>query len=55
MILVSFFTWYFQDTKRSIFACFEFSFNPLNTSPEYAQAGVYGKCVLKQNQIFFNG
>ena len=21
-------------------------FNPLKTSPEYTQAGVYGKCVL---------
>ena len=29
--------------------------NPLETSPEYTWAGVYGKCVLKQNQIIFNG
>ena len=31
------------------------TFNPLKTSPEYTRAGVYGKCVLKQNQIVFNG
>ena len=31
------------------------SFNPLKTSPEYTRAGVYGKCVLKPNQIVFNG
>ena len=31
------------------------SINPLKTSPEYTQAGVYGKCVFKQNQIIFNG
>ena len=30
-------------------------FNPLKTSPEYTQAGVYEKCVLKENQIVFNG
>ena len=29
--------------------------NPLNTSPKYTRAGVYGKCVLKENQIVFNG
>ena len=29
--------------------------NPLKTSPEYTWAGVYGKCVLKQNQIVLNG
>ena len=29
--------------------------NPLKTSPEYTRAGVYGKCVLKENQIVFNG
>ena len=29
-------------------------FNPLKTSPEYTRAGVYGKCVLYQNQIVFN-
>ena len=29
--------------------------NPLKTSPEYTRAGVYGKCVLWQNQIIFNG
>ena len=30
------------------------SVNPLKTSPEYTRAGVYGKCVLLQNQIVFN-
>ena len=30
-------------------------FNPLRTSPGYTLAGVYVKCVLKQNQIIFNG
>ena len=30
------------------------SFNPLRTSPDYNQAGIYGKCVLQQNQIVFN-
>ena len=29
--------------------------NTLKTSPKYTQAGVYGKCVLSQNQIVFNG
>ena len=29
--------------------------NPLKTSPEYNQDGVYGNCVLEQNQIVFNG
>ena len=29
--------------------------NPLRTSPEYTRAGVYGNCVLEQNQIVFNG
>ena len=29
--------------------------NLLETSPECTRAGVYGKCVLKQNQIVFNG
>ena len=29
--------------------------NPLKTSPEYTQAGIYGKCMLKQSQIVFNG
>ena len=32
-----------------------FLFNPLKTSPEYTRVGVYGKCVLYQNQIVFNG
>ena len=31
------------------------NFNPLKTSPEYTWAGVYGKCMLKENQIVFNG
>ena len=30
-------------------------FNPLKTSPKYTRAAVYGKCVLQQNQIIFNG
>ena len=29
--------------------------SPLKTSPEYTRAGVYGKCMLKQNQIVFTG
>ena len=29
--------------------------NPLKTSPKYTRAGFYGKCVLLQNQIIFNG
>ena len=29
--------------------------NPLNTNPGYTRDGVYGKCVLRQNQIIFNG
>ena len=29
--------------------------NPLKTSSEYTQAGVYGRCVLLQNQIVFDG
>ena len=28
--------------------------NPSKTNPEYAWAGVYGQCVLYQNQIAFN-
>ena len=28
--------------------------NTLKTSPKYTQAGVYGKCMLKPNQIVFN-
>ena len=28
--------------------------NPLKTSPDNTQAGVYVKCVVKQNQIVFN-
>ena len=27
----------------------------MKTSPEYTRAGVYGKCVLQQIQIIFNG
>ena len=30
-------------------------FNPLKTSPEYTRAGVYGKCMFKQNENVFNG
>ena len=29
--------------------------NPLKTSLEYTLAGVYENCVLKRNQIVFNG
>ena len=29
--------------------------NSLRTSPEYTRPGIYGKCVLWQNQIIFNG
>ena len=29
-------------------------FNPLKTSPVYTQAGVYGKCMLQQNQVVVN-
>ena len=39
----------------SPYGTFNTSVNPLKTSPEYTQAGVYGKCVLYQNQIVFNG
>ena len=28
--------------------------NPLKTNPKYTLAGVYGKCMLYQNQIVFN-
>ena len=31
------------------------SVNPSKTSHEYTRTGVYGKCVLQQNQIVFNG
>ena len=30
-------------------------FNPLITVPEISRAGVYGECVLYQNQTVFNG
>ena len=30
------------------------NFNLLKTSPKYTRAGVYGKCVLLQNQINVN-
>ena len=29
--------------------------NPLKTSPEFIRAGTYGKCVLLQNMLVFNG
>ena len=35
--------------------CHKKHLNPLKTSPEYTRAGVYGKCMLKENQIVFNG
>ena len=31
------------------------AFNPLKTRPEFTLAGVYGKCMLKLNQIVFKG
>ena len=31
------------------------NFNPLKTSIQYTQAGVYGKCMLRQNELVFNG
>ena len=42
-------------TYFSYYFLFFSSFNPLETSPEYTLAGVYGKCLLWQNQIVFNG
>ena len=41
----------------AVFLLFQvsFFFNPLETSPEYTRAGIYGKRVLWQNQIVFNG
>ena len=37
------------------FCVIPFHVNPLKTSPEYTLAGVYGKCVLEQNQTILNG